>query len=75
MRTRVPTVVLRAAGATDLAAITSWEAELFGADAWSAAAVAGLLTSERHLLVADVDDRVVGYAVLSVAGDVADLVS
>ena len=73
MRTRVPAVALRALGTTDVAAVTSWEAELFGADAWSATAVAGLLTSERHTFVADLDGRVVGYAVLALAGDVADL--
>ena len=73
MSTGVPAVVLREAGTTDLPAVAALEEELFGADAWSAAAVAALLTSGRHTLVADLEDRVVGYAVLRVAGEVADL--
>ena len=69
----MPAVVVREAGPADLAALTTWEEELFGAYAWSVTAVAGSLTADRTTLVADADGRVVGYAVLRVAGDVADL--
>ena len=77
MSARVPAFVVRQAGRTDLAAVVALEEELFGADAWSAPAVAEALAevvgAGRHVLAAEVDHRVAGYAVLRVAGDVADL--
>jgi ribosomal-protein-alanine N-acetyltransferase len=68
-----PTTGLRAAGPGDAAAIHALEEELFGADAWSAVTVAGALAPDRWTVVAEVGGAVVGYAVLRVAGDVADL--
>jgi ribosomal-protein-alanine N-acetyltransferase len=70
------TTVLRAAVPGDVAAVHALEEQLFGSDAWSAAVVADALAAPsagRHAVVAEAGDRVVGYAVLRVAGDVADL--
>ncbi|HET7174251.1 MAG TPA: ribosomal protein S18-alanine N-acetyltransferase [Nocardioidaceae bacterium] len=68
---------LRAAIPADCLAVAALESELFGADAWSPAAVAEELGQRgpqwRRALVA-VDGRsVVGYAVLLESGDNADV--
>jgi [ribosomal protein S18]-alanine N-acetyltransferase len=68
--------MIRAATADDCDAITALEASCQGADAWSAwlvrDGVEGNLPTVRYL-VAEVDDEVVGYAVASFAGDIAEL--
>ena len=60
----------------DLAAVVALEAENLGADAWSenllAEGLAGRLPT-IHYLVAEVDGAVVGHAVTSLAGDIAEL--
>ena len=61
----------RAGRSDDLVAVLALEHEAFGDDAWSARLVEDALP---HLLVADDrDGQGAGYAVLTVAGDVADL--
>jgi len=70
---------LRPARTADVARVAALEVDLFGADAWNEAqVVAELGAPGRAMLVAgDVAagerPQVVGYAVLGVAGDVADL--
>jgi [ribosomal protein S18]-alanine N-acetyltransferase len=68
--------MIRAATADDCDAITALEASCQGADAWSAwlvrDGVEGNLPTVRYL-VAEVHDEVVGYAVASFAGDIAEL--
>jgi ribosomal-protein-alanine N-acetyltransferase len=68
--------VIRAAVASDADAVTALEDECQGADAWSAwlvrDGIAGGLPTIRYL-VAEVGGRVVGYAVASFAGDIAEL--
>ena len=68
---------LRAAQSSDLAEIARLEVEIFAANAWSQAAVAGEIVAAdrggRHLLVSTADDAVVGYAVLMCSDDVADV--
>jgi len=68
--------VIRAAVATDVDVIVGLEAACQGVDAWSAwlvrDGVEGGLPTVRYL-VADSDDGVVGYAVASFAGDIAEL--
>ena len=68
--------MIRAATADDCDAITALEASCQGTDAWSAwlvrDGVEGNLPTVRYL-VAEVDDQVVGYAVASFAGDIAEL--
>jgi [ribosomal protein S18]-alanine N-acetyltransferase len=68
--------VIRAAVATDVDVIVDLEAACQGVDAWSAwlvrDGVEGGLPTVRYL-VADSDDGVVGYAVASFAGDIAEL--
>jgi ribosomal-protein-alanine N-acetyltransferase len=68
--------VIRPAGVEDADAIAALEQECQGPDAWSAwlvaDGVAGTLPTVRYL-VAEVDGRVVGYAVASYAGDIAEL--
>ena len=67
-------VVLRPAAGEDVPGLLALERELFGDDAWSPAAVAECLDgSGRTTVVAEAEDRVVGYAVARLAGDVADL--
>lgn len=67
-------VVLRDVGQQDVAALAALEREVFGAEAWSATVVAQALASRtRSFVVAEVDGELVGYAVLGVAGEVADL--
>jgi len=67
---------VRAATSDDLDAVVALEADNLGADAWSenllAEGLAGRLPTV-HYLVAEVDGSVVGHAVTSLAGDVAEL--
>jgi [ribosomal protein S18]-alanine N-acetyltransferase len=69
-------VTVRPATLADLAAITASEADNFGSDGWSPRlveeGVAGRLPTV-HYLVAEHDGRVVGHAVASVVGDIAEL--
>lgn len=67
---------LRPARTADVARVTALEADLFGADAWSEQQVGDELSAPgRAMLVATGEhgSDVVGYAVLGVSGDVADL--
>jgi ribosomal-protein-alanine N-acetyltransferase len=68
--------VIRRAAPVDAAAIAELEAVCQGADAWSAnlirLGVDGDVPTVRYL-VADLDGPVVGYAVASYAGDIAEL--
>jgi ribosomal-protein-alanine N-acetyltransferase len=68
--------VIRAAVPADAEAVTALEQECQGADAWSPwlvrDGIEGGLPTIRYL-VAEVDGRVVGYAVASFAGDIAEL--
>ena len=74
MSARCPQVVIRRAAAEDAAAVATAEQDLFGADAWPATVVADALASQgRTTVVAELDGVLAGYAVLAVAGDVADL--
>jgi [ribosomal protein S18]-alanine N-acetyltransferase len=69
-------VTIRPAVAPDLDAIQALDAEVFGADAWSALAWQGewdRVPDTRHLVVAVEADEVVGFAVLSAVADIADL--
>jgi ribosomal-protein-alanine N-acetyltransferase len=67
-------VRIRPAQPDDATVVAALEQELFGLDAWTAAAVVDELDpARRRALVAERDGEVVGYAVASVAGDVADL--
>lgn len=66
--------MIRPATGDDLDALAGLEAELFGADAWSADSVASeLCAAGRLVTVAEQDGRVVAYAITILAGDVADL--
>jgi ribosomal-protein-alanine N-acetyltransferase len=68
--------LIRAAATADTDAIIALETACQGADAWSAwlvrDGVAGGLPTVRYL-VAERDGEVVGYAVASFAGDIAEL--
>ena len=68
--------MIRRAEPRDSDAIAGLEDTCQGPDAWSAwlvrDGVEGVLPTVRYL-VADVDDAVVGYAVASFAGDIAEL--
>ncbi|HLN77579.1 MAG TPA: ribosomal protein S18-alanine N-acetyltransferase [Nocardioidaceae bacterium] len=65
---------LRPATPDDVPALAALEAELFGADAWSEAAVMGEVEGPGRDAVVAVDGgRALGYAVIMGAGDVADL--
>jgi ribosomal-protein-alanine N-acetyltransferase len=68
--------VIRRAAEPDVDAVTALEVTCQGADAWSAwlvrDGVQGGLPTIRYL-VAEVDGEVVGYAVASFAGDIAEL--
>jgi ribosomal-protein-alanine N-acetyltransferase len=69
-------VVVRPASDADLDAVVHLEATCLGADAWSppllAEGVAGLLPTVSYL-VAETATGVAGHAVVSVAGDIAEL--
>ena len=68
--------LVRAATFDDVEAVARLEAECLGADAWSEGLVAegirGALPTVTYL-VADMDGRLVGHAVTSAAGDIAEL--
>jgi [ribosomal protein S18]-alanine N-acetyltransferase len=68
--------VVRRATPDDADAVAALEAEALGDDAWSpalvAAGVAGTVPTVTYL-VAEVDGAVAGHAVVSVAGDLAEL--
>jgi [ribosomal protein S18]-alanine N-acetyltransferase len=71
---------VRRAGAADVDAVTRLERRLFGADGWSRAGVVEELTGPLRQAFVAVDDEdradgneVVGYAVLLVVAEVADL--
>jgi [ribosomal protein S18]-alanine N-acetyltransferase len=67
-------VDLRLAAPEDVPALAALEQEVFGADAWSEAAVAAELTAPgRQALVAVTGKEIMGYAVTWAVGDVADL--
>jgi ribosomal-protein-alanine N-acetyltransferase len=67
-------VKVRPAAAEDAPALAALEATLFGADAWSEAAVLDELVGPgRNAVVAVEGDEPVGYAVTMRAGDVLDL--
>ena len=68
--------MIRAATVADVPAIADLEVEALGADAWSEGLVReGVLGNlpTIHYLVAERDGAVAGYAVASVAGDIAEL--
>ena len=71
-----PQVVVRVAAPADVDAVARLERDNLGDDAWSRGlvedAVLGALPTV-HCLVAESGGRVVGHAVASVAGDVAEL--
>jgi ribosomal-protein-alanine N-acetyltransferase len=68
--------VIRAAGPDDVDAVARLEDECLGADAWSEGlvreGVLGRLPTVTYL-VAEADGEVVGHAVTSSAGDIAEL--
>ncbi len=67
---------VRDAGAGDADAVVRLEETCLGADAWSPALVVPAVTGELptvRVLVAEVDDVVVGHAVASLVVDVAEL--
>lgn len=67
---------VRSAGVEDVAAVVALEQDCLGADAWSEGLVReGLLgrLPTVSYLVAEADGAVVGHAVVSVAGDIAEL--
>jgi [ribosomal protein S18]-alanine N-acetyltransferase len=67
-------VTLRPATPADVPALTALENVLFGADAWSQAAVLGEVEGPgRHAVVAVDDGEVVGYAVTMRSEDLVDL--
>ncbi|SDS53270.1 [SSU ribosomal protein S18P]-alanine acetyltransferase [Nocardioides scoriae] len=71
-----PPAHVRPATAADLEAVVDLEQRCLGADAWGAALVAPGLAGELptvSYLVVEVGGRVVGHAVVSAAGDVAEL--
>lgn len=66
--------MIRAAGPGDVAAVAALETTLFGAEAWSVAQVRDELAGQtRQALVDERDGELVGYAVVMVLGDIADL--
>lgn len=68
--------VLRQMTREDVPAVMEIERATFPADAWSEAMMRGELSDQprtRHYVVAEVGDRVVGYAGLAVAADQADV--
>jgi ribosomal-protein-alanine N-acetyltransferase len=73
---RVTEVGVRPAGPTDLESVAGLEQVCLGQDAWSRGLVAhglsGTLPTVTYL-VAEIGGEVVGHAVVSLAGDVAEL--
>ncbi|TNC46514.1 ribosomal protein S18-alanine N-acetyltransferase [Mumia zhuanghuii] len=66
--------MIRSGGPDDVETLTSLEREAFGADAWSRDQVADEVAGQsRHVVVAEDDAGVVGYASLMVAGETADV--
>lgn len=66
--------MIRPARAEDANALATLEREAFASDAWSVAQVqAELAGPTRRVLVAELDEGVIGYGAISIAGDVADL--
>ncbi len=69
-------MTIRPAGPDDVAAVGRLEADCLGADAWSEGlvreGVVGALPTVSYL-VAEEDGEVVGHAVASFAGDIAEL--
>ncbi|MGH1563564.1 ribosomal protein S18-alanine N-acetyltransferase [Mumia sp. DW29H23] len=66
--------MIRPGSPGDVDALASLEDAAFGADAWSPTQVAGELDGPtRHVVVAEDDGVVVGYASLMVVGDTADV--
>lgn len=66
-------MTVRPAVAADLEAIRALDAATFGPDAWGEVAWRDQVPETRQILVAVEDEQVVGFAVLCVAADVADL--
>jgi ribosomal protein S18 acetylase RimI-like enzyme len=66
-------VILRPATVGDVEVVHALDALLFGADAWSQGAVREELTGPGRTAVVACDPDLVGYAVVSAAGDVLDL--
>ena len=68
--------LVRTAGPADIEAVSRLEDECLGVDAWSEGlvreGVSGALPTVVYL-VAELDDEVVGHAVVSTAGDIAEL--
>jgi ribosomal-protein-alanine acetyltransferase len=66
--------MIRSAAVADVETIVSLERAIFGTDGWSSAQIeADVAAPLRHVAVAELDGAVVGYAVVAMAGDVADL--
>jgi [ribosomal protein S18]-alanine N-acetyltransferase len=69
-------ILVRTAGPADVEAVGLLEEECLGVDAWSEGLVregiAGALPTVVYL-VAEIDDAVVGHAVVSTSGDIAEL--
>lgn len=69
-------MTIRTAAASDLAAIRALDAVVFGADAWGAGAWEGewdQVSTQRHVVVAVESEQLVGFGVVAVLGEVADL--
>lgn len=67
-------MIVRAAHPADAGAVSALEAELFGGGAWSGEVVEGeLANATRRVVVAEVGEDVVGYAILFAVGETADL--
>jgi ribosomal-protein-alanine N-acetyltransferase len=68
--------VIRAATLADVGAVAALEAENLGADAWPAGLVADGIAGDLptvFYLVAELEDEVVGHAVVSAVADIAEL--
>lgn len=66
--------MIRPARPDDAKAISDLESECFGGNAWSRSQVASDLVHPSHaVVVAEQDGRMLGYAVITAAGEVADL--
>ena len=66
--------MIRPAHTDDAEALVALEREAFGSGAWSREQVADEVSgATRHVAVAEAEGEVVGYAAISVVGEVADL--